>query len=172
MQLRPYDSRMWLAVGKCFSMLKKIDYAISSYKRAYRHQDAEGIAAYELGKLFQDKWKKNKSDSESRTKAANWYEKHVEMHDNVGGHGYSQYQESLLFLGRYYFEEKDYNNAEIQCRKLQATGSHQESEEAKALLRDIRAAQQPGAPGNNGTLSNNIFDGRQQNLDLSGDFGT
>ena len=85
------------------SMLKKIDYAISSYKRAYRHQDAEGIAAYELGKLFQDKWKKNKSDSESRTKAANWYEKHVEMHDNVGGHGYKQYQESLLFFGLIFY---------------------------------------------------------------------
>ena len=49
-QLRPYDSRMWLAVGKCFAeKLNKLDYAISSYKRAYRHQDHEGIAAYQLG---------------------------------------------------------------------------------------------------------------------------
>ena len=143
-QLRPYDSRMWLAVGKCFSILKKTEYAISSYKRAYKHQDREGIAAFELGKLYSQKFAKNQSDTASREEAAIYFEKHVEMHDQVGGHGYTEYQESLLFLGRYHFQEGNFDAAETQCRKLLDAGSHQESEEAKALLRDIRAAQSGG----------------------------
>ena len=129
------------AVGKCFAeKLNKLDYAISSYKRAYRHQDHEGIAAFQLGELYHQKYKKNKKDGETRHLAATYYSKHVEMHDEEGIRGGDGYVSSLKFLSRYHYQEKNYEVAEHQCRKLLDMGSHQESEEAKALLRDIRAA--------------------------------
>jgi hypothetical protein len=84
------------AVGKCFAeKLNKLDYAISSYKRAYRHQDHEGIAAFQLGELYHQKYKKNKKDGETRHLAATYYSKHVEMHDEEGirgGDGYVSFK--------------------------------------------------------------------------------
>ena len=165
--LRPYDSRMWLAVGKCFEMLKKSDYAISSYKRAYSHQDQEGIAAFKLGKLYSQKIVKAGRDSKARHLAAKYFEKHVEICDELGvhGHGYSKYAESLLFLGRYHFEEGNFEAAESQCRKLLDTGSHQENEEAKALLKDIQQRQH-GSSANGSYQSSFFQDGGGGNPDF------
>ena len=78
------------------------------------------------------------------------------MHDDEGIRGVG-YFKSLLFLGRYHFEEKEYEVAESECRKLLDVGNHQETGEAKALLREIRAATSGGGGGGVQAPIDNIF---------------
>lgn len=130
--IRPADARMWVALGQCYQKLKKTNEAIASYERAYGHGDHEGIAALALGKLF-----KGKQNFEL---AAEYFKKHVKKQDEEQrvGEGYAT---SLLFLARYYERNEDYPAAEACCQKLSSIGSHQETEEAKSIMRQIRSKQ-------------------------------
>jgi anaphase-promoting complex subunit 8 len=128
--LRPSDARMWVALGQCYQKLKKTDEAIASYERADRHGDHDGIAALQLGKLFKGK--------RANKRAAQYFQKHVRKQDDEDrvGEGYAM---ALLFLARYYDKNERYAEAEACCQKLNGVGSHQETEEAKSIMRQIRS---------------------------------
>ena len=128
--LRPSDARMWVALGQCYQKLKKTDEAIASYERADSHGDHEGIAALQLGKLYKGK--------RAHKRAAQYFKKHVKKQDEDDrvGEGYTM---ALLFLARYYEKNELYAEAEDCCQKLNGVGSHQETEEAKSIMRQIRS---------------------------------
>lgn len=72
--LRPYDSRMWCALGTCNEQLSKIEEAIKCYERAVLNQDREGIALNKLAKLYQQ--------LQNYDKAAYYYQKNLELREN------------------------------------------------------------------------------------------
>ena len=53
--IRPYDARMWVALGMSFEKLDQITQAKSCYARAVANKDSDGIAVFRLAKLYQEK---------------------------------------------------------------------------------------------------------------------
>lgn len=50
--IRPKDSRMWNAMGNCYEKLGKKNEATRCYERAENGKDKEGIALFQMGKLY------------------------------------------------------------------------------------------------------------------------
>jgi anaphase-promoting complex subunit 8 len=137
--LRPYDSRMWTALGQCFDVLERNDSAIDCYERADRHGDREGIAALKLGSLH-----RKKGDEDE---AARYYESYLHAQSELGdipSDGGVALAETLLFLARYQKARQAYDLAEQYCRRLLDLPSTSEKNDAKSLLRELKALQQTG----------------------------
>lgn len=52
-QLRPYDSRMLVALGETYEKLEKASTALKCYQKAYNVGDIEGVALYNLARLYE-----------------------------------------------------------------------------------------------------------------------
>lgn len=131
--LRPYDARMWCAMAGCYELLKRPQEAIKCYVRAESLQDREGIALHKLAKLYQDLGNTHK--------AASYFAQNLQRRDEeeVGG---GETVEALLFLATHCKTTDRLEEAEQYCNRLLDLPSGQEKEEARALLREIRAMQQ------------------------------
>lgn len=148
--LRPYDARMWCAMGGCYLGLgeERRGDAIRSYERAVSHHDTEGIATLKLASLY-----RQEGDDE---KAARCYLRHLELRHMATTPNLPQGEsvhleavingvlvqapeaEALLFLASYHKNHGEYETAAICCsRLLEYPGP--EKEEGKALLREIRS---------------------------------
>jgi len=49
---RPKDSRMWNAMGTCFERINKKFEAVKCFEKAESCKDKEGIALFQLAKLY------------------------------------------------------------------------------------------------------------------------
>ncbi|RHY26460.1 hypothetical protein DYB32_007600 [Aphanomyces invadans] len=67
--IRPYDARMWVALGGAFEKVGQVAQAKSCYLRAVTNKDAEGIAVIRLAKLYEQVEK-------DLDKAAEYYRMH------------------------------------------------------------------------------------------------
>ena len=126
--LRPYDARMWCAMGSCYLSLDRRQEAIKSYERAINNVDREGIATRKLAKLYREE-----GDME---KAARCYQRLISNSGSGGGDLDSAEAEALIFLANFEKDAGNYDVAAAYCTRLL---EHPGQEEAKALLRDIRS---------------------------------
>ena len=162
--LRPYDARMWCAMGQCYECLEKYSEAVKCYSRAHECGDREGIALNKLGKLYAQVM-------DDPAQAALYYEQNLALLDaeqvapstlnsqpstpssqpstlnpqpstlnpqpeQVEG---QQTMDALLFLARHL---KDpllgrLGDAEVFCQRLHQ-GFGQDKEEVTALMKEIR----------------------------------
>jgi len=135
--LRPYDARMWCAMGGCYLSLDKRSEAIRSYERAVSNHDREGIATQRLATLY-----KENGDFE---KAAKCYQRHLDLQQRDNDDNDSNLTpldeataEALLYLAYYHKDHMNYNIAiRYASRLIEYPG--QEKEQAKALLREIQS---------------------------------
>ena len=128
--LRPYDYRMWLALGNNYEQISRVEEAINCFVRAHRHGDSEGIAAHKLGTLFRQR--------EMHDDAAKWFQEHIALNDQLGTKG-EGYADSLLFIAKHLLQKGEYRQAEEMCQRILPFGDHQQTGAAKAILRDIRS---------------------------------
>mmetsp|Transcript_5636 Transcript_5636/g.4030 ORF Transcript_5636/g.4030 Transcript_5636/m.4030 type:complete len:90 (+) Transcript_5636:1420-1689(+) len=49
---KPYDSRMWCAMGNCYDKMNKPLESAKCHERAMRFKDKEAIALHKLAKLY------------------------------------------------------------------------------------------------------------------------
>jgi anaphase-promoting complex subunit 8 len=143
--LRPYDSRMWCAIGTCCLSLDKRADAIRCFERALSNNDSEGVATQKLASLYRE--------AGEIDRAAQCYQRHLTVKVRLVAHGEallsdddgldeihveSTEAEAILFLAWYHKERKNLTKASRLCsRLLEYPGP--EKDEAKALLREIRA---------------------------------
>jgi anaphase-promoting complex subunit 8 len=167
--LRPYDSKMWQAVGQCFSRVGKLGNALRAYKRALvagsvhdgvgssfgssqgdgglahlaggvldpdtlhdiarlyeRMEQKEECAAYMELVLAQEEGPNGADDEDGTGRAS------------VGGVGVTPTtSKARMWLAKYEFERGEYPRAMELANELCQDGV--EVEDAKALVRDIRA---------------------------------
>lgn len=144
--LRPYDARMWCAVGLCFVALHKIPDAIRAYERAVAQEDTEGIATQKLATLYRQEGRGEE--------AAQCYVRHLELRYMVTNPNPVQQPtlddivqgvvveapeaEALVFLAQYHKLHGEYDSAALFCSRL-VEYPGPEKEQAKGLLRDLRA---------------------------------
>ena len=129
--LRPYDARMWCAMGQCYECLEKYSEAVKCYSRAHECGDREGIALNKLGKLYAQVM-------DDPAQAALYYEQNLALLDAEQVEG-QQTMDALLFLARHL---KDpllgrLGDAEVFCQRLHQ-GFGQDKEEVTALMKEIR----------------------------------
>jgi anaphase-promoting complex subunit 8 len=145
-QLRPYDARMWCAVGLCYVALHKPSEAIKSYERAVAQEDTEGIATQKLATLYRQEGRSEE--------AAKCYLRHLELRYLVTNSSPSHpttldaivqgvvveapEAEALVFLANYHKQHGEYDTAALLCSRL-VEYPGPEKEQAKGLLRDLRA---------------------------------
>ncbi|KNC55439.1 cell division cycle protein 23, partial [Thecamonas trahens ATCC 50062] len=134
--LRPYDARMWCAMANCFENLDRVPEAIKCYERAQSNSDRDGIALSRLADLYD-----GLGDS---AKAAFYFERNLARLEKEGAAGPAMVK-ALIYLAVYYKNTGDFAQAELFCSRLHDFGGR-EKEEAKALLREIRAAHRPLIP--------------------------
>jgi hypothetical protein len=129
--LRPYDPRMWIAMGSCYTLLggqHHIENAIICYKRAEYNHDRDGIALRMLAKLYEDR---------DDNKAAYYHKKHLDRRDAEGIEG-EETIESLLFLTKHCKANNLLDDAALYATRL-LDFSGPATEEAKSLLREVQA---------------------------------
>lgn len=148
-QLRPYDARMWCALGQIYVQLSRKDDAIRAYERALQHDDAEGVATQKLAALYKEQGQEEE--------AAQCYYRHLQLRyqvthpiDAMSGMAVTldillqhlvvedPEAEALLFLAHYHKKNEEYDTAAQLCsRLLEYPGP--EKDQAKALLRELRS---------------------------------
>lgn len=136
--LRPYDARMWCALGGCYEHLDKLDEAEKCYERAIANKDMEDIALIRLARLRRKRGALNG--------AADLYEEHVKhYHDDSEDRPTEpptdETVEALSFLAEHYKNRGWLDKADSYCDKLlEVVGGHtQKNTEALALKREIRS---------------------------------
>jgi len=130
--LRPYDSQMWQAMGQCYDRMSRHDDAIKSFKRALISIDPSGDGRdpqilYMIATMH-EKLRDNKE-------AAKWMEACMNEEENLGVT--TTTGQARLWLARWAFLNGEWNRARELAEELAQDG--QEVEEAKALIRDLRA---------------------------------
>ena len=128
-QLRPTDARMWTAVGHAYCQLRQLPQAIRAYERAVQQTDAEGVATHKLAFLYQE--------TGQRDKAAQCFAQYLDNRQ-VDKLLEAPEAEALHYLAQYYRENGDYEEAAMLATLLLEYPGP-EKEEAKALLRELRA---------------------------------
>lgn len=131
--LQPNDYRLWIAMAQCYEteQLLMLEEADKCYRRAVKCNDREAIAMHRLAKL--------QCELGRPDEAAYYYKKDLERMETEEREG-TNMVEALLYLARYYKDQKRFEEAETYCtRLLDYTGP--EKETAKSLLRGMRAAQ-------------------------------
>jgi tetratricopeptide (TPR) repeat protein len=78
-QLRPYDGRIWFALGQCLCELKRFDEACRAYGRAARTRYPEPTALLRLGKLCETLGKRE----EAATVYEQWLRRLISEHSNA-----------------------------------------------------------------------------------------
>ncbi|RAL39029.1 hypothetical protein DM860_011515 [Cuscuta australis] len=119
-----------IAMAECYKTekLNMLEEAIKSYKRAANLNDSKAIALDQLAKLY---FQLGRSEE-----AAFYYKNHLERMESEEREG-SNIVEAILFLVRYYKDQRRFEEAKVHClRLLDYKGP--ERELAKTLLRGIR----------------------------------
>lgn len=131
-RLRPYDARMWSALAQTYRELTRWVEASKCYERAIGLNEADSNSVYELAMLYRDKL-------QDLSRAAEYFEKVVELHALEGGSEESEYtMEACTFLAEHYRSLNDNERAEqYALRLLNVGGKHKES--AKSLLHALHA---------------------------------
>lgn len=133
-RLRPFDPRMWTAMGAQYESLERISESIKCYEKAENHLDPQGIALYKLAKLYK---KLNDSPKESF-----YWQKFLTFRDEQGIEG-DDLVEALLNLATYCKQIGKYQDAEKYCTRL-LDYEKREKEEAKSILREIHQLKMKG----------------------------
>lgn len=133
--LRPYDPQMWQAMGSCFDRMNRPAEAIKAYKRALI-SPTPGPA--DPGVLLQIGYMHEKLHAGKE--AARWMEMALREEEEVGvGQATSK---ARMWLARWEFANGNWGRAGELAAELCADGT--EVEEAKALVRDLRARMEVG----------------------------
>ena len=74
---RPYDSRVWIALGCCCKKQEKLESAIKFFERALQTTDRDGLAVKHLAKIY--------DDTGNMQKAAYYYKKQLDRLDEIHG---------------------------------------------------------------------------------------
>jgi len=140
--LKPQDARMWGAVGNCLSRLGNRREAMVALERAVNSGDKEGIATRELARLYRE--------AGQSAAAADCYHRHLKMLGIGSDDGHylvdAERAEGLIFLASFHRSQGDLVHAEEYCMRL-ADFVGTEGDEARAMMREIRALQEARAPG-------------------------
>lgn len=160
--LRPTDARMWCAVGQVLVHLQRPRDAVRAYERALQLDDSEGVATLKLANLY--------VEMGLTEKAADCYLRHLKLRYMASQHAsklgapaalmvppidvlllnlvvQEPEAEALLYLAQYHRDHREWDSASLFCsRLLEYPGP--EKEQAKALLRDIRARKSQQNPSN------------------------
>ncbi|KDO25518.1 hypothetical protein SPRG_20641 [Saprolegnia parasitica CBS 223.65] len=128
--IRPYDARMWCALGGCYEKLPtpQPGHAKMCYQRAIGNKDAECIAVYRLGRLFQ---KENNAEKAAEFYQLYWRDRGVAQVDSP------EAASAVLFLAQYFKEKGLYTTATEWCNRL-LDRQGPERDEAKAMLQTMR----------------------------------
>ncbi|KAI5854374.1 anaphase promoting complex subunit 8 [Tricharina praecox] len=131
--LRPYDSQMWQAMGQCFDRMNRPTEAIKSFKRALISLSPSAAGGHDpqILYLIATMYEKLRNSKE----AAKWMEACMAEEENSGVTGVTG--QARLWLARWAFVSSEWNRAMQLAEELAQDG--QEVEEAKALIRDLRA---------------------------------
>ncbi|DAZ98338.1 TPA: hypothetical protein N0F65_007145 [Lagenidium giganteum] len=165
--IRPYDARMWCALGGCYEKLNKSSEAIACFKRAVGNQDREGLAAYQLGRIFALRNQQHEAaryyqvylglrELPTTTESELKQEQDKHLMPLPPGHAKQnalsinvdtpQALGAILFLANYYKQMGCYTEAGLFCNRLLDLQGP-EKEEAKALLREMRSLEAAAAVG-------------------------
>ncbi|KAF9126726.1 Anaphase-promoting complex subunit 23 [Mortierella sp. 14UC] len=130
--IRPYDGRLWCSMGQCYESLDQDLAAIKCYTRALLGPDQEKIALKKLPKLY-----KKIGDSEA---AAHYFRKSLEQFREEQSESDDK-AEACLFLALYERDKGNLEDALEYAKEAMQCSSESHQEDAKALTRDIRSAQ-------------------------------
>lgn len=131
MMLRPDDARMWCAMAQCYDSMERRPEALRCYERAHRCGDRERMALPRLARLHRDLG--------HRRQAAAYYGQLLAEAEAAAGALPAEAVEALRFLMQLHREEgRPAESAACAERLLDTAGP--ERDEAKAALRDLRAA--------------------------------
>lgn len=156
--LRPYDPKLWMAVGQCFGKVGKIMNGIRAYKRALVAGSYDGEAGSSFGGGGEGGFRGG-LDPEVLYQIALLYERirnmaecsaYMELvlaqeegsEDEVDGGGVGvtpTTSKARLWLARYEYQRGMYQRASDLANEL--CQDNFEVEDAKALIRDVRARQ-------------------------------
>ncbi|KAI5780918.1 anaphase promoting complex subunit 8 [Geopyxis carbonaria] len=142
--LRPYDPQMWQAMGSCFDRMNRPSEAIKAFKRALISLSPTAPPPVSSGEIsgqrgldpaiminiahMHEKLRQPKE-------AAKWMEACLVEEENTGVTTFTG--KARMWLARWAFLNEDWARSTELANELAQDG--QEVEEAKALLRDIRA---------------------------------
>ncbi|KAG0375113.1 Anaphase-promoting complex subunit 23 [Mortierella sp. AD032] len=130
--IRPYDGRLWCSMGQCYESLDQDLAAIKCYTRALLGPDQEKIALKKLPKLY-----KKIGDAEA---AAHYFRKSLEQFREEQSESDDK-AEACLFLALYERDKGNLEDALEYAKEAMQCSSESHQEDAKALTRDIRSAQ-------------------------------
>ncbi|KAF8793647.1 Cell division cycle protein 23 like protein [Argiope bruennichi] len=128
-QLRPYDSRMLVALGEAYEKLDKLKEAKKCFWKAHAVGDVEGMALIKLARMYE------KLNEEKQSAAA--YTDYIRDAEARNATDRDELCHAYLYLAKYYYEhlklEEAHDNAQ-KCLDYPET-----KEDAKTLLRQIAA---------------------------------
>ncbi|KAF9541569.1 Anaphase-promoting complex subunit 23 [Mortierella hygrophila] len=130
--IRPYDGRIWCAMGQCYESLDQDLAAIKCYTRALLGPDQEKTALKKLPKLYK---KIGESDA-----AAHYFRKSLEQFREEQSESDDK-AEACLFLALYERGKGNLEDALEYAKEAMQCSSESHQEDANALTRDIRSAQ-------------------------------
>mmetsp|Transcript_13992 Transcript_13992/g.32886 ORF Transcript_13992/g.32886 Transcript_13992/m.32886 type:complete len:598 (-) Transcript_13992:229-2022(-) len=149
MTLRPEDARMWCAMAQCYDNMERKLEALKCYEKAHRCGDRERMALPRLARLHQEL-------GDRRQAAAYYGQMLAQSTTNAaprasGGGLSTEAVEALRFLMAFHKEDGRLAECEACAVQLLDTAGP-EKDEAKAALRDLRAASADSAGRAQGTL--------------------
>ncbi len=127
--LRPYDARMWCAIGELYHAIRKLPEASKAFQKALAFNDRESIALFKLARLY--------LEMQDEDTAAAYYKRNLDAKDAQEIEG-EDTKESLLFLAHYCTRKGSLDEAEAFCERL-LDFSGKEKEEAKTLLQELHS---------------------------------
>jgi len=136
--LRPYDTQMWQAMGQCFDRMNRPTEAIKSFKRALISLSPSSASGHDphILYLIATMYEKLRNSKE----AAKWMEACMAEEESNGVTVVTG--QARLWLARWAFINSEWVRARELAEELAQDG--QEVEEAKALIRDLRAREGQG----------------------------
>ena len=133
--LRPYDHQMWQAMASCFDRMHRPQEAIKAYKRALVSSRGGGggdsfdpAILYNIGLMYEK--------VEEISEAARYMELCVKEEEGPAA------SKAKMWLARWEFGRGNWTRAGVLANELCQEGP--EIEEAKALVRDLRARMEAG----------------------------
>ena len=129
--LRPYDSRMWCAMGQCFETLERTADAIRAYERACGTADRDPLTYHKLATLY--------LQLGNKAKAAEHYQNHISEDEQEQLADTPQTQDARLFLAKWFKDQEQWQEAEQHTRNLNPTT------ETAQVISEIRRRQAEAA---------------------------
>lgn len=126
-QLRPYDSRMLVALGETYEKLDKTSNALKCFQKAYNVGDIEGMAIQKLATLYE-----NLGDRENAVLAYRNFVREAKPEEKTSLCHAHQY------LGEYYLSKGNFEEATHYAYKILEL--EEGKAEGKNLLKSIEAA--------------------------------